>query len=398
MIISSVRLKDKILQSILILLCVFLPACSNTYYVATDGSDSNPGAKKLPFRTIHKTVEIVSPGDTIYIRQGNYRLSETVELNTTASKSKLIKLWSYRDELPILDASNASHGIEINGSFWHVKGLAVTNAPDKGIQIDGCNNIIEQTLTYENGDGGLKIDTGAAQNLMLNCDSYKNYDKPGGGDADGFAAKHGLGKGNVFKGCRAWYNSDDGFDLMGADNAVTIQNCWAWGNGQNIWNDPDFEGNGVGYKLGEKGGRHLVIRCLAWKNAKTGFNVEENTSGVILYNNTAWDNERNYLFDDNHPHKLINNISFDGEVIMEPGVENTCNTWNDGFAVTAKDFVSLDDSFMDAARGPDGSLPQNDFLRLAAQSDLIDTGKDVGLQYTGRAPELGAFEYTENSH
>ncbi|MHC4575412.1 MAG: right-handed parallel beta-helix repeat-containing protein [Planctomycetota bacterium] len=385
------------LQLVIILLCICRPCFSKTYCVATDGNDSNPGTQRQPFRTVRKAVATVHAGDTIYIRGGTYNLSDTIVLNKTGSKSARIKLWAYKDELPILDASNASDGIEINGGFWHLKGLAVRKAGDKGIHINGSHNIIELTLTYENTDGGLKIDTGAADNLVLNCDSYTNYDRPGGADADGFAAKHGLGKGNAFKGCRAWYDSDDGFDLMEAGNAVILEDCWAWGNGRNIWRDPEFEGNGVGYKLGEAGGEHVVVHCLAWKNGTSGFNIEENTSVVTLYNNTAWNNPRNYLFDDNHPHKLRNNISCDGRVVMDAGIDHSSNSWNGRFLVNAEDFLSLDDSCMNAARGPDGGLPQSDFLRLAPGSDLIDAGIDVGLRFNGSAPDLGAFESTGTS-
>ncbi|WP_246083869.1 carbohydrate-binding protein, partial [Nonomuraea diastatica] len=48
----------------------------------------------------------------------------------------------------------------------------------------------------------------------------------------------------------------------------------------------------------------------------------------------------------------------------------------------------------DAPRQADGSLPVLPHLRLAANSTLIDKGTDVGLPYTGPAPDLGAFERT----
>jgi hypothetical protein len=37
-------------------------------------------------------------------------------------------------------------------------------------------------------------------------------------------------------------------------------------------------------------------------------------------------------------------------------------------------------------------LPDVDFLHLASGSDLIDGGVDVGLDFDGSAPDLGAFE------
>ena len=65
--------------------------------------------------------------------------------------------------------------------------------------------------------------------------SYLNADA-GYEDADGFAAKLTIGEGNVFDGCIAAYNADDGWDLFakietGAIGQVVIQNCVAFKNG-----------------------------------------------------------------------------------------------------------------------------------------------------------------------
>ncbi|QEF98296.1 hypothetical protein Mal15_23470 [Stieleria maiorica] len=42
-------------------------------------------------------------------------------------------------------------------------------------------------------------------------------------------------------------------------------------------------------------------------------------------------------------------------------------------------------------RKPDGSLPDIG-LQLDRRSHLIDAGLDVGLPFSGKAPDLGAFE------
>lgn len=47
-------------------------ATAATYYVATNGVDSNPGTQSQPFRTIVKGVSSLHAGDTLYIRQGTY--------------------------------------------------------------------------------------------------------------------------------------------------------------------------------------------------------------------------------------------------------------------------------------------------------------------------------------
>ncbi|MBD3420196.1 MAG: T9SS type A sorting domain-containing protein [Chitinivibrionales bacterium] len=43
-----------------------------TYYVATEGSNSNPGTRKQPFRTIQHAADRMQPGDVCAIRQGIY--------------------------------------------------------------------------------------------------------------------------------------------------------------------------------------------------------------------------------------------------------------------------------------------------------------------------------------
>lgn len=383
---------------VLLLLGIHHWGYSRAYYVATNGNDSNPGAESKPFGSLEKAIDVVRPGETILMRGGTYTPSNTIEIEKSGVEGKRIKLWAYTGEKPILDFSKSSasdNGLDLEGSYWHLKGLIITKAGDKGIHVSGSHNIFERIVMRANGDGGIKLDDGAAHNLVLNCDSYLNYDKPThGSNADGFQAKHGLGKGNTFKGCRAWNNSDDGFDFMEAGNAIRVEDCWAWSNGINIWKDPEFDGNGVGFKLGELDGPHMIVRCLVWKNGKTGFNVEENTSSVTMYHNTAWKNPRNYKFDDPapNPHVLRNNISFQGKVAMMEKIDHKHNSWNGAVEVTREDFISLDDSKMNGPRKPDGGLPENDFLKLASGSYLINAGIDVGLPFHGRAPDLGAFE------
>ena len=96
--------------------------------------------------------------------------------------------------------------------------------------IHGCSDTGLQ-ITASSTDA--TNDAKAANNLVLNCDSYENLDQPTNGEnADGFAAKLRIGPGNVFRGCRAWNNADDGWDFFASDDVVTIDNCWAFLNGK----------------------------------------------------------------------------------------------------------------------------------------------------------------------
>src|SRR5215471_1211025 len=54
-------------------------ANAGTFYVATNGTDGNPGSINSPFRTVNKGVSVLKPGDTLYLRAGTY--VENVQVN-----------------------------------------------------------------------------------------------------------------------------------------------------------------------------------------------------------------------------------------------------------------------------------------------------------------------------
>ena len=63
--------------------------------------------------------------------------------------------------------------------------------------------------------------------------------------------------------------------------------------------------------------------------------------------------------------------------------------------IADNDFVSIDASALKGPRKSDGSLPDIDYLRLESGSDLVNAGVDLGLPYTGAAPDIGPFESDE---
>jgi len=201
---------------------------------------------------------------------------------------------------------------------------------------------------YNNNDTGIQISNGGSYNLVLNCDSYMNNDPlTNGENADGFAAKLGIGPGNIFRGCRAWNNSDDGYDMYEAADTVLVDNCWAFRNGYNIWGFQNFAGDGNGFKLGGNyfADPHKIIRSVAFDNPNKGFDQNNNTAGITVYNNTAWGNgSRNYSFPTqptSGSHVLKNNLSFDGVNQIAGNTIQEANSWQ-GFTVTSADFRSLD--------------------------------------------------------
>lgn len=385
---------------------------SQPWYVSSTGSDSSTGTLSSPFRTIEKAVSVVRAGETIYVRGGTYNLTATITLAKSGAENSRISLQAYPGETPVLDfsaqaLSSSNRGIVLTGNWWLIKGFGITGAGDNGMLISGgSNNLIEHCSFWRNRDSGLQIDNGASDNFIRNCDSYFNADPPDYGDADGFAPKLTVGTGNHFYGCRAWRNCDDGWDgyLRGTnDVTTTLEYCWAFGNGYlEDGTDAGENANGNGFKMGGSDDKTLMhnfilMNCLAFGNKAKGFDQNNNRGSMTLYNctghNNLVDNYRiSQALETGEILTLKNCAELGGRVSIGSFAVQEKNSWLPPFIVTATDFRSTDPSGSTGPRKSDGTLPHIEYMHLATGSDLIDSGANVGLPFSGTAPDLGCFE------
>jgi hypothetical protein len=401
-------------------------AQATEYYVAPTGSDSNPGTMASPFASIQKGNDAAAAGDTVWLRAGTYYSTKQITLSKSGtSDTNRTKFWAYQNEVPVLDCSkyvttNKAADVPavlVTGNWIHLRGLEIANGPvgasgDHSISMlrtkNASNNTFELLNIHDGFGPGLFIDTGTGGNLILNVDSHDNYDKDGsqgdGQNGDGFGVHYQTtGPSTIIRGCRAWLNSDDGYDLISQEVPVTVENSWAVSNGHGA------DGNGNGFKMGssQTGIRHIVQNNVAWKNKAAGFYANHSSGGNTWLNNTSYMNSVQYNMLASPPgdsattitlsgalaHKMRNNIGFPNKNTNMTGVDTMFNTWDLNITEASTDFVSTTDTGYDGPRQADGSLPAIDFLKLRAGSPLIDKGTDVGLPFVGAAPDLGAYEY-----
>lgn len=412
------------------------PLVGAEFYVSPTGSDSNQGTITAPFASIARGQQAASSGDTVWIRGGTYEYvagpgasENAVLFNKSGSPGARINYWAYPGETPIFDFFNylpveRIRGFSVVADYLHFKGLelrgvqqVITNVNESwAIRVEGAGgdfNIFEQLNLHHNEGPGFFIQNGG-NNLVLNSDSHHNYDPDRGGEnADGFGS-HSNDDGNLFVGNRAWHNSDDGYDFINSPGVVVIEDSWAWHNGF-IPDTNTPAGNGAGIKAGgflldptnfpapDDVPRHEVRTSVAFDNRVQGFYANHHPGAIEWLNNTAFDNGRGFdLLNDVDPstwpaeHFLRNNIAFNNGTDVANAdqrlIDDEFNSWNAGFSVATGDFLSLSPTGVDGPRLPDGSLPDLDFLQLAAGSGLIDAGAEVGLPFVGDAPDLGAFE------
>ena len=412
------------------------------YYVSPDGNNSSPGTIDKPFASMQKGHDVAMAGDTVFLRGGTYTFrgqgaNSNAGIYITKSgqsDTRRICFFAYKDEKPVLDfsglslATSTSAGIRIDGSKWlHFRGLEICNVPQPGGSANngiwcnpGSNIIFERLNLHHNAGPGLSIANGEGGHLVLNCDSHHNYDSRStqgdGQNADGFGIHYQkTGPSTVLRGCRSWWNSDDGFDCIHQGVAVVVESCWNALNGYKpgtMTSAPS--GNGNGFKVGGWGNppsgypdpipRHTVRFCMAFLNKEAGFYQNHQPISNYYYNNTAFGNKAegfNMLgYDLNRRADAgmgiyRNNVSLNETPTANGnGADAANNSWNlSGLTVTADDFMTIDTAGVFGARKPDGSLPDIPFMRLSAQSRLINKGVNVELPFTGAAPDLGAFEY-----
>lgn len=399
-----------------------------SYFVAPNGNDTTgAGTLASPWFTLNKAWTAVSAGDTIYMRGGTYAYNTQQSLTGKNGQSgKMIKVFNYSNETPIITKSGSytqidGKGIFFKGNYVHFKGLEISgfaqiranNMVVYAMRAENSSYCIFDRLKMHSSGRGLEIcnlgyDEHATGNLVVDCDFYNNQDPLTTGDpygnADGLSMSWIMHPEdvNTVRGCRFWGNSDDGVDFYNNEGLVTIENCWAFNNGY-IPNTTTTAGNGIGFKWGDSADvtrtatKRISRNNVAAKNRVNGFGTNDLYGVVEMYNCSAYQNGNIgiHLADFNLNHKAANCLSYGNTKNVELSTNGTytTNSWQNGLTVNDADFVSLDHSLLLTPRNADGSLPSIDFLKLAPTSDLINAGTNVGLPFVGSAPDIGAFEY-----
>lgn len=443
-------INSPLLMAALFILYTTSVSIASTYYVAPDGFDSNSGSINAPFATITRAQTAATAGDTVYLRGGTYFLNNTHLTTTNApwaivhnmNKSG-ISYVAFPGERPVFDfsgvqpighrvtaflvTSSASDcvfkGFDVVGVTINVTGV---NSQSECFRITGGNRNRFEQLVMRDGMGIGWYLTSGQSNLVLNCDAYNNrgLDSFSIGNIDGFgihttSTSH---TGNVLRGCRAWFNSDDGYDLINCKARAVIENCWAFYNGY-FTNFTSSGGDANGFKSGGYGvngsttppnpaPRHITRFSLAVRNRASGFYANHHTGGLDWFNNTAYRNARNYNMLNNldaqassndvpgFDHVMKNNLGYKAtsSETNNIGATNdiTFNYFTLSVTVATNDFMSLDESLLTAPRQSNGDLPYIALLQLVSNSDLMNAGTNAGFAFAGAAPDLGAFEYGIN--
>jgi len=372
---------------------------NESIYASPTGTADGKGTLDSP-TDIYSAIQYVGTGQKIYLIGGTYDLKAPINISKSNSGTYDTPkvLTAYNQEKPVLNFSS-SGGFVAGGDYWNISNIDVTNTVATGFKVSGNHNVIYKLNAYKNGDTGIqisgnandKIDKWPSYNLLLDCTSHDNIDASQN-NADGFAAKLTCGVGNVLRGCIAYSNCDDGYDLYskletGPIGAVTIENSIAYGNGV-LSDGTRTLGDGNGFKMGGEGlpVKHVLRNSLAFNNFSDG--ITSNSDPAVTFENCTSFNNGKVNFNLQYFNSAIpqftanNNLSFKTTAALADNIPDTnLNDSNyfyngtdsqnkSGEKLLASDFKSLEAPKL-IERNADGSIIQGNFMMLADNSSIL---------------------------
>lgn len=169
---------------------VYLPTAGTDkhLYVATTGSDANPGTAAAPFLTIARADSRAGPGYTIHVAPGTYRFAavsphsagiRTSRSGTAAARIKFVSTVKWGAKIV---GSGTGITWKSLGSYVDIAGFDISGTGRHGILASGANLTIRDNFIHDltisggcTGAGGAAIDTdGDIGNVLIHANIVRN--------------------------------------------------------------------------------------------------------------------------------------------------------------------------------------------------------------------------------
>lgn len=280
------------------------PLYAAFFYVSPTGNDNNPGTVERPWRTITQANRTLRPGDTVFIREGEYR-GQRIEPVNSGTAGNYITYSAFGDDTPVITEpprappwNNLRIAILlVNRDYIRITGLTVdgqghflnSNIDRWAFLRSADNNIIEDsTFRRARGfHGVLLIDSNRNQILGNDMDEVGEYDRGAGELVALNCSDNNLVQGNNL--------SRGGHDLLVSNGNMNIlrQNVLnnRWGPNQGyravtLSSNRRFCDRAVGYNVLE---RNTIMNVLITFDLRESVATKAEGTGQILRNN-VWTN------------------------------------------------------------------------------------------------------------
>lgn len=304
-------------------LCVTCPAWGVTYYVRTNGKDSNSGTTVTsPFKTITKAVSVAMTGDTIYVAPGTY--AETVTSVRAGSLGNPIRLvadkagtvFGVKAGNIVVKPGTSKDGIVLQHNYIRVEGVRVNKAR-VGLIVQNCTG-----CTFDNLDL-VSSQTDAVQ--VVNATTTFDGGLVRSSKDDGVE----IGAGGVvtFNRTLIYSNKDRGVTLTAATSSATLREAQVYSNTT----------HGVEAPLGSL----TLVNCLIRNNKQDGVHLGPGGSpAVSIWHSTIARNTGDGVETESGTLTMTNSITaFNSGVGMRRSGGTFTHTYNTIYSNSAGAFV-----------------------------------------------------------
>lgn len=341
----------KYLMNILLLSLVLAASLNaNTYYVATNGSDSNDGlSESTAWATIRYAGTQVAQGDTLYIKAGTYNGERISFANSGTSENPIVIVgyktnpgdidnidwWSYGTELdpykmPLLNGGDRASGtaFQIHSmEYVEIKNIQVAKYLE-AFSIYSNNIHLENIIATTFGRESSNSSTYSGKGININGDSNTAEDCVVlNAGAEGINM---VGSNNVLDNCKVY--CDEGYIAQPNVNVATDYYIVLYGDnnivkGCYIERVGDLEHGGAGIGIKGAGNNNVFENCTAKNLRNSGFYVRHRGVSNNTFNNCT----------------VLGGINGDGFIVRDGAHHNTFNYCRTDSAVLAVGFYDTDE-------------------------------------------------------
>jgi hypothetical protein len=370
---------------LMLALAVSSQASAADYFVSPGGDDTGPGALEQPFRTVQRGVDAAFAGDTVYVMNGTY--TESVSIQRSGQADKPLTVANFPGHAPIIRPGPAAHaftvqipvsppvpiawvvieGFELTGAW---RGIYFTNAlglvirrnhihdnVSEGVRGTGFQVVFERNVVARNGPfeqcardgtgcGGTSAFTGQGNRFVI-INNVFDGNLAHGLEVVGSAFDPAIHAGIDYSDSRFW---------LIAHNTFARQ---IWKPGLVFWQGTATDG--------------LVLNNIFYENAEASPDPDGDGQGVSFFNCGT-------------NHSVRHNLFFASGVGGTTSITDTAN----GASYAESDNL-VGENPLEASAG----------FQLSPSSPAVDRGvtlAEVATDFTGRprpqgaAPDLGAYE------
>ncbi|MFA5060712.1 MAG: right-handed parallel beta-helix repeat-containing protein [Candidatus Pacearchaeota archaeon] len=375
------------------------PSEENTFYVdGNNGLDTNDGqTSQTSWKTIQKAKNTLNAGQMVLIHEGMY--NEYGSLTKSGTPEAPIIFKNYPEEKVVMEGSSFSspEAFNFGGGVSNIiiDGIEMANFGET-IYFRGSNeNVTLLNLNIYGADYGIY---GSANNIRIENVTVTNISDRGiyvGKNAHIYnvsisdyedrgitAYSEEIDNVNILNSKIRNSRSMGTYGILAGGKNVYMSNVELLNNsGSSVSSDTDY----IYIK------NTIIAKTRPRSGTAIGLRISTEEDGYFeLYNNIFYESAIYEIYFGNLLEGLLrNNIIYSNNTRIRGTLLNEdYNLFGDGFPPVGSHSFNADPLFTN---------PENNDFSLQLESPAIDAGIDIGLPYSGNAPDIGSYEYeTEN--